>query len=38
MTEHNAVWSEELYYGEDDTVDTTDEDDKTHYWDYRDED
>ena len=37
MTKHNATWSEEMYYSDEDSVDTTDEDDKCHYWDYRDE-
>jgi hypothetical protein len=37
MTKHNATWSEKMYYSDEDSVDTTDEDDKDHYWDYRDE-
>jgi len=42
MTEHNATWSEELYYGEvDDEIDEEDPDPRGHtseksgYWDYR---
>lgn len=37
MTEHNAVWSESMYYGDDDEIDEDDEDDMDHYWDYSDD-
>jgi len=44
MTRHNATWSEEQYY-QDDELDVDEEDldprsdtdSKGHYWDYRDE-
>jgi len=45
MTDHNATWSEEMYYSEDNEIDLDDEDpdprghtsDKSGYWDYKDE-
>lgn len=42
MTKHNATWSEELYYSEDDTIDQnpdpqSEDHGKSGYWDYRDE-
>jgi len=43
MTDHNATWSEDLYYGDDDEIDDYDPDPRGHtseksgYWDYRDD-
>lgn len=44
MTEHNAVWTEEHYYGDDDILSESevadprsDEHGMDHYWDYTDD-
>jgi len=44
VTKHNAIWSEELYYGQDNTISEEEDVDprgsshgKSGYWDYRDE-
>jgi len=37
MTKHNAVWSEDQYYGDNETVNGEGEEQIDHYWDYDDE-